>query len=376
MKKTVLSFAIILLATVLILLIGASFVASSSAVAHAAYAQAAVAAETGTSVSVIKAPVSNLKDNEFAGISTLKIIVNDADAFYIPESYFVIFKMNVPNSEMKMVQYSYDYSKTPRLRDFFVASGEKSDLLLSGGADEESETRKLFPDVTLYLKDDVSEATVGNRLITSDYTLKLLGFSADGSQVYVDAVYNGELAASGFIAKADLKAFNVPYQERSQAERDAILAAQNQPDPTKGDLIPPDNTSVALRVVIIIGITIPALLIAFFLFKPTKGEQAYAKKTVRSRRRKDEYDYDNPRSYRDRRQARDDDESNPRDDDYERSRRSRDDDYDRDRRSSRDEDYDRDRRSSRDDRYDDRNGRDRRDRYDDRDNRRDYDDRR
>jgi len=372
MKKALASILIILLSAVLILLIGAGFVASSSAVAHAADAQT----ETPTSVSVIKAPVSNLKDNEFAGISTLKIIVNDVDEFYIPESYFVIFKMNVPNSEMKMVQYSYDYSKTPRLRDFFVASGEPSDILVSGGADDESELRKLFPDVTLHLKDDVSEATVGNRLITSAYTLKLLGFNADGSQVYVDAVLGGDVT-SGFIAKDSLKAFNVPYQERSQAERDALLAEQNKPHPEKGDLVPP-NTSVALRIVLIIGIAIPALLIVFFLFKPTKGEQAYAKKTVRRSRKKDEYDYDNPRSYRDRRRSRDDDDRNSRDDDYERSRRSRDDDYDRDRRSSRDDDYDRDSRSSRGDRdrYDDRNSRDRRDRYDDRDDRRDYDDRR
>ena len=95
-------------------------------------------------------------------------------------------------------------------------------------------------------------------------------------------------------------------------------------------------TSKALRIILIVGIAIPAVIIVLLLFKPTKDGR---KKTVARERSRDEFDYDERRDYR-------------RDDRY----------YD-DRRDDRR--YD----DRRDDRRDDRDYRDDR-RYDARDDRR------
>lgn len=69
------------------------------------------------------------------------------------------------------------------------------------------------------------------------------------------------------------------------------------PDPEKGDIIP--NTSLALRIILIIGIAVPAIIIAILLFKPSKNDRTQGKSVMRSERRKNDFDYDSSRTYRD-----------------------------------------------------------------------------
>lgn len=108
-----------------------------------------------------------------------------------------------------------------------------------------------------------------------------------------------------------------------------MLASKEDPPVIDGGNFT-SNTSVGLRIVIIIGIAIPAILIVILLFKPSKNERRYSKNSVRSGRGRDDFDYDDSRSYRRReRDERDERDYDRRDDRDYRSDRRDDRDYDR-----------------------------------------------
>lgn len=269
-----------------------------------------------TTVEVVKAPVSNLEGNATAGKSTIKIY-DGSTPFYIPESYFIFIKEKVGPTEYYYVEYAN--------QSFYI---HEEDIIATTQISN-TET-DLYPDVRLTLKSDVV-VTLGSTTITNDYTIKLLGYNEDATQIYVIATLNNS-PVSGFISIDSFEAFSVPYQKKTQAERDALLAAKEEPlFPIGGNLTP--NTSVALRIIIIIGIAVPTVLIVLLLFKPSKNEKRYAKNSVKSSRGRDDLDYDDSRSYR-RRDERDYDDR----DDRNYDRRDRRDDRDYDRRYDRDYD--------------------------------------
>lgn len=283
-------------------------------------------------VKVVKASAGNLASNAYAGKSAVKIYYGD-NAFYIPESYFVQVKKQLGPSGYYSVSYCGE--------EFYIESGFDSETI------SVSENENLSPDVRLTLKSDVN-LMINNKSITNDYTIKLLGYSEDGNEIFASATLNGD-TIYGFIPKSYLEAFNVPYQKRAQAKREAILSAKTTPEISDGNISP--NTSLALRIVLIIGITVPAVIIVILLFKPSKDDRRRSKRAVR-RERGGDIDYDESRSYR---------HSNDRYDDYDRRPYDRREGYDRSYdRNDRDRDYDRDRSYDRgydpDDRY-----------YDDRD---------
>lgn len=309
------------------------------------------------SITVIKAPVSNLEGNAYAGVSAVRLFDSNNNEFYIPESYFLcspsmaikdrIFNVTYCNMSFLLRNEDFSLYELPATTQINLSEGEV-----------------LFPDMRLALKNEetsllsqVAESDgivkyVPKKTINNEYTVKLLGYNEDGREIFVCATYNGD-SDCGFIPADELEEFAVPYQQRAQAERAALLAAKEKPTAPNGSITPP-NTSVALRIVLIIGIAVPAILVVLLLFKPSKNERRYAKNSVRNDRGRDGIDYDDPRNDR-RRDRRYDDEY----------RNSRERDYDRDR------DYDRNRGYDR--RYDDRGGD-----YDGRDRRydRDYDNRR
>lgn len=104
-------------------------------------------------------------------------------------------------------------------------------------------------------------------------------------------------ALFGFAPRDSFEDFVVPYHPITQAERDRLINSKPAPDPEKGDIIP--NTSLALRIILIIGIAVPAIIIAILLFKPSKNDRTQGKSVMRSERRKNDFDYDSSRTYRD-----------------------------------------------------------------------------
>ena len=315
MKKTVIKFSLVFLLIALLLTAACATFCLSTQIAKAENV-----------IEVVKAPVSNLEGNATAGKSTICVYDGQNKIVYIPESYF----LTSPTTLIEGRIYQVNYGGTT----FFLEEAPVTTQITV--ADDEL----LYPDVLLNLVDGAA-ATIGATAITNEYTVKLLGFNEDSSEIYVCATLNGN-SLYGFVKADSFAPFAIPYQQKTQAERDALLASKNDNLPIGGNIKP--ATSVALRVIIIVGIAIPAVIIVLLLFKPSKNERRYAKNSVRRSRGRDEMDYDDARSYN-----RDD-----RDRDYDRRER----DYDR-----RDRDYDRDY-DRRDRSYDDRDYDRRRDDYD------------
>lgn len=315
MKNINIKFAITLVCLAVVLFLATLVIFSCTPIAKAE-----------SEVEVVLAPVSNLKDNAYAGVSTLKIRSYDIDEdIYIPESYYLSNPSKVPGRKDR---YFVDYCGTQ-----FVL--EDADLQTTTVSFAESVSPN--PDVRLTIKDDAT-VTVEGTTITNDYTIKLVGYNHDGSQIYVRATLN-DGSLYGFVPTDSFVPFNVPYHPIAQAEREELLADIPEPIIPGGEIVP--NTSLALRVILIIGIAVPAVIIALLLFKPSKST-----KRMLNNKRKDEYDYDDPR-----RRDRADDRYSPRDDRYPNN-----DDRDIDRRDDRysNRDYDDRYAPRRDDRYDDR----------------------
>ncbi len=308
MKNINIKFAITLICLAVVLFLATLVIFSCTPIAKA-----------DSEIEVAQAPVSNLKGNEFAGVSTLKLNRSDTpEDIYIPESYYVT---DIQKMEFLENGYSVRYCD----ENFYYIGSPLQTATVSF-----KEGVSTNPDVRLMLKDGVN-VTVQGAVLTNEYTIKLIGYNQDASQVYVRATINDH-SYYGFAPIDSFQPFNVPYHPIAQAERDKLATDIPEPTIPGGDIVP--NTSLALRVILIIGIAVPAVIIALLLFKPSKST-----KRILNNKRKDEYDYDDPR----RRNRADDRYADRRDDRY----------------APRDERYDN--RNDYGDRYDDR--------YDDRNNR-------
>lgn len=241
------------------------------------------AADVSTKQNVICAPVSNLESNAYAGASSLTIITSEEVAFCIPESYYV---SDVHHS----VANYYGVSYCGFDDKFFI----KSDTAPTTSTVTLSSDVSLYPDTILALKADAT-LTLEGTPVTAEHTIRLLGYSpTDATQIFVCATLNGE-SKLGFADSASLESFVVEYHPVAQAEREQLLARKYQPDPDNGDIAP--NTSLALRIVLIIGICVPALIIAILLFKPSKNDRSQSKSVIRKGRSKNDFDYDSSRTY-------------------------------------------------------------------------------
>ena len=241
-------------------------VALPLSVAHAESAQ----------MTVMIAPVSNLEGNATAGASSIKLAKGSFE-FYIPESYYLT---NVKN------EFGNYYSVSYCGVDFFFESATAPQTTTVAFADGVSPS----PDVLLTIKEG---ASLNDTSIASAHTIRFLGYSTtEQSEIFVMAVTDGEPIFS-FEDRASFADFTVTYHPITQAERDRILESKRPVEPSGGDILP--NTSLALRIVLIIGICVPAVIIAFLLFKPTKNAQG--KTTMRRHRAKGDFDYDSTRTY-------------------------------------------------------------------------------
>ena len=232
---------------------------------------------------VLVAPVSNLEGNEYAVASALELTSGD-DTFLIPESYYI------SEISQKTAVPQYYQVKYCGMSFYFKAETrpQTSTVTFSDGV-------SLSPDVRLTLT--AESLSLSGIEITSDYTIKFLGYHpTDTAQIYVVAMLDGSTYC-GFASRDSFEEFAVPYHPIAQAERDRLIASKAEPDPDKGDIIP--NTSLALRIVLIIGIAVPAIIIAILLFKPSKNDRSQGKSVMRKERGRNEFDYDSARTYRD-----------------------------------------------------------------------------
>lgn len=231
---------------------------------------------------VVLATISNLEGNEYPVASTVALYL-EGDGFYIPESYYVTYVKKV--TAIDITYYTVTYcGKEFSCKDSSLPSVSK--VSFDDGISP-------YPDVTLTI---VGESLVLNgNTVTNDYTIKFLGYHlTDGAQIFVMATYDGN-TVYGFAQKDAFNTFVVPYHPIAQAERERIISSKLPPEPKSGDIVP--NTSLALRIVLIIGIALPAVIIVVLLFKPSKNDVSGGKNQLRRARKKDEFDYDSSRSY-------------------------------------------------------------------------------
>lgn len=234
---------------------------------------------------VLVAPVSNLEGNAYAGASALQLTSGD-DTFLIPESYYI------SEISQKAAVPQYYQVKYCGMSFYFKAESrpQTSTVTFSDGV-------SLSPDVRLTLTAESLSLSGIEIKRTSNYTIKFLGYHpTDITQIYVVAMLDGS-PYCGFASRDSFEKFTVPYHPIAQAERDRLIASKAEPDPDKGDIIP--NTSLALRIVLIIGIAVPAIIIAILLFKPSKNDRSQGKSVMRKERGRNEFDYDSTRTYRD-----------------------------------------------------------------------------
>lgn len=242
------------------------------------------------SLGYIKANVSNLEDNEFAQAGTVAICEkNGAREFLIPESYYVLVIDKILNSFYRVKYFG---------QEFYIDINSHTALVPSADAFDEGET--YYPEVELTLAEGVELSSLEGvdsslKKLDPTYTINFLGYAADPETpdlVYIMATSEDGATLLGFIPKSAFEAFDVPYQARAQREREELLAQKEQlkPAPGPGDLPAPEG-SLALKIVLIIGICVPAVLIVILLFVPSRKNDSLRKTRGSSH---DGTDYDNP----------------------------------------------------------------------------------
>ena len=306
-------------------------------------------------VSYVYIAPADLKNNEFAGQTqvAVKDNGNGETLFYLVESYYYPV---VKQITLGTTYYTLDIQGV----DAVVMADDTMIIdTLPSGANADN----ILPQ-NLLLKEGITLSIKGQTVDTRDgWTVKLIGVNDVNFFVQCS---KDDITVCGSALKDNFTSSNVQYHPIALAEREGLL---NQ-TPDNGTIGGNNSTdkSVILRIVLIIGIAVPAIIIAIMIFKPGRASERsnYDRHAMRTRR-EEEMDYDRDRSYD---RERDYSRRQPYDDRNYRDDRGYDNRYD----DRRDRGYDDRRRDDRDDRgydrYDDRRDRGYDDRYDDRNGRR------
>ena len=256
----------------------------------------------------IKAVVGDLEGNEFAGASAISVLEKDGGReFFIPESYYIKIVGNVGKTYYKVSYVG---------QELYVPIN----TALMPSQDVIKEDEAFYPEVPLTLAQDVDLSTLEGvdtalKKLDDTYTIDFLGYAADPETpdlIYIMATPQEGKVLLGFIPRSAFAPFNVPYHKRTQAERDELIAQKEQLNPPAqpGDL-PAPSGSMALKIILILGISLPAVIIVILLFVPGRGGEVvrktrgassdgndYDDPNAPSRRyRSDRQDYDQNRSY-------------------------------------------------------------------------------
>lgn len=295
LKKTISVLILILTAFV----ITAAFVFTADAFTSVAAAESDKASDNSGNVQndesaeteYILAPSAS---NDYAGNSRIPIhdYMSGKFLFYIPQSYYA--KIVNENAALKI--YIVEYAD---LTSIYIPSDSLNGATIVSPSFENDISP--YPATRLNV---IQTFSLNSAEITADYTVKFLGYTENGyyvSATYGDDTYYGEASADNF------ESILIPLHKIERDYRESLI------DNNGGDAADPaKNTSATLRVILIIGIIIPAVLIVILLFKPGKDRTEYDKHVMKKSNRRDDYDYD-----RDRRYSRGYDRDYVRDRDYE-----------------------------------------------------------
>ena len=314
------------------------------------------------SISYVYVAPADLENNEFAGQTAVEVKDNSSGEtiFYLIESYYY------PVVKQMTLGTTYYALRVDGVDAVVISDGSNIIDALPTNATEEN----ALPG-NLLLKENITIDIKGYTIDTRDgWTVKLIG--VNGDSFFVQASKD-VVTVAGLALKDNFMSSDIQYHPVDFAIREGMLNVTPEGEINENEGA---DKSMILRIVLIVGIAVPAVIIAIMLFKPGRASARtnYDRHAMRTRR-EEEIDYDRDRSYdreRDYSRRAPYNDRDYRDRDYRRDdhRDSRRDGYRDDYYDSRDSYEDR---RYEDRRYDDRRYDDRRrdDRYDDRD----YDDR-
>lgn len=246
------------------------------ATALSLFISASKTANADASKQVVKIPVSNLLENQYAPASAFSLTEGDK-TFYIPESYYLEVLSSNPTPDGSWIVYRINYQGY----DFTLFSQDDLHPQTVSFQDESD----MFPNITLTLSKDCE---IDGHTFLSGSALTFLGYSDSPDQIFCVSVYNGDPYFDN-IPLTSVEAFTVHYQKQDEQARKLLIEQQTKPDSpaVDGNITP--NASLALRIVLIIGICVPAILIMIFLFVHPKQPKRYSRKPDNAP------DYDDPR---------------------------------------------------------------------------------
>ncbi len=221
----------------------------------------------------------------------VKNLITDKVLFYLVEGYY--YKIS-PNEISFNSHSGYLYCGTG-MEGVYIEKDKIANYIVdtlpanANGADA--------PAIHITLKDGKSVTAGSNTVIdsaSSDYTLRFLGFNAN-ADVYFSAQKGDANILFGTAPLDSFNAFTVPYHPVSEARRAELNTTPPVVD-GNGDLTA-GTPSKTLRIILIIGIAVPALLIILLIFKPSSDTKRGYDKRAMKHDSKQNIDYDRERNY-------------------------------------------------------------------------------
>lgn len=249
-----------------------------------------------TAVYIFISPTDDsLLANEYAQSTKIaaKDVTEGVTQFYLLESYYYKAAKRV---------YGYDLTDYDGGKQFAVFDEIDASCIIPASELPAAALAQGTPNITLTLREGASVSvrmgSMSTVVITSensDYTLRFIGYGDDNKVMFSAQKGDGIGYASAVVS--NFNDFTVPYHSVT-AERKASLQQGDGSTSggANGDLTA-GTPSKTLRIILIIGIAVPALLIIILIFKPTSDtKRNYDKRAVKSSRR-DNIDYDRDRDY-------------------------------------------------------------------------------
>lgn len=240
-----------------------------------------------------------LAGNAEAQPSDIAVSVNSDDGnaeilFYLTQSYYY-----------KVSRYGTTYVLSDLAELGFFIQGDLPEGALIAALPDGAEPSGAMPSVALTLAKG-AEVKLNNGLTVNGtnaagYSFSFLGYShaSDGTLMVAFSAKNAATTTFGTADRSSFEAFVLPWHPVAEAHRSALLAPDEPViEDGNGDLTA-GTPSHALRIVLIIGIAVPAVLIVILIFKPTSDNRDRRDDRRAMRRRDDRrgIDYDRERSY-------------------------------------------------------------------------------
>ncbi len=240
-------------------------------------------AQADESISYICIEPTDLEKNEYAGATTVAVIGEDGNPlFYLIEGYYY------PVATKSIGGNNYYFLRVEGVSENAYVDTTMTPISLPTGATAEN----ALPG-NLLLKENVTISLDGQTVDTRQgWTVKLIGVK--DNDYFVQASLE-DAVVCGLVSKDNFTLSNVVHHPVFQAKREGML--NQTPDENIGST-PAADKSVLLRIILIIGIAVPAIIIAIMIFKPGRASAKtnYDRHAMRTRR-EEEMDYDRDRRY-------------------------------------------------------------------------------